>query len=138
MDRRTRPADTRRRAACKLMRGIMVVSLALLATGCGGSSYVQFSSTGSPATGVSTGSSVYVQGSSSNSTFGALLGFGILAGLFYGGDPGQQGPGMSYRVDPFMPWERGVSVPELDPSRRVHEQDCSKPIEDWSANLKCK
>ena len=28
--------------------------------------------------------------------------------------------------------------PRLDPARRVLEQDCSKPIEDWSANLKCR
>ena len=28
--------------------------------------------------------------------------------------------------------------PELDGSRRVNEQDCSKPIRDWSANLKCR
>jgi len=27
---------------------------------------------------------------------------------------------------------------ELDKSRRVNEQDCSQPIKDWSANLKCK
>ncbi len=29
-------------------------------------------------------------------------------------------------------------LPELDPDRRVIEQDCSKPIEDSSANLKCR
>lgn len=29
-------------------------------------------------------------------------------------------------------------APELDGSRRVNEQDCSKPIRNWSANLKCK
>jgi len=29
-------------------------------------------------------------------------------------------------------------LPDLDPKRRVAEQDCSKPIEDPSANLKCK
>lgn len=29
-------------------------------------------------------------------------------------------------------------APELDGSRRVNEQDCSKPIKDWSANLKCR
>lgn len=29
-------------------------------------------------------------------------------------------------------------APELDGSRRVNEQDCSKPIRDWSANLKCR
>jgi hypothetical protein len=29
-------------------------------------------------------------------------------------------------------------APELDGSRRVNEQDCSKPIQDRSANLKCR
>jgi hypothetical protein len=29
-------------------------------------------------------------------------------------------------------------APELDLSRRVNEQDCTKPIKDWSANLKCR
>ena len=29
-------------------------------------------------------------------------------------------------------------APGLDPNRRVLEQDCSKPIEDPSANLKCR
>jgi len=29
-------------------------------------------------------------------------------------------------------------LPELDPKRRVLEQDCSKPVEDSSANLKCR
>ena len=29
-------------------------------------------------------------------------------------------------------------APELDSSRRVHEQDCSRPIQHWSANLQCR
>ena len=31
-----------------------------------------------------------------------------------------------------------MPVAPLDPSRRVLEADCTKPIEDWSANLKCR
>jgi hypothetical protein len=123
------------------MRGIVVL-LALLAAGCGGDSYVRLSSSGSPTTGVSTGistgGSVYVQGSTSSSTFAALLAIGILAGASYASDQRQQGIGMSYRGSPFMAGGRSVPVPELDATRRVNEQDCSKPIEDWSANLKCK
>jgi len=30
------------------------------------------------------------------------------------------------------------STPPLDPARRVKAQDCSRPIEDPSANLKCR
>ena len=32
----------------------------------------------------------------------------------------------------------GRAVPQMDASRKVHEQDCSKPIEDGSANLRCR
>ena len=28
--------------------------------------------------------------------------------------------------------------PPLDPQRKVLEQDCTQPIVDWSANLKCR
>ena len=31
-----------------------------------------------------------------------------------------------------------VPVAPLERSRRVLEADCTKPIEDWSANLKCR
>lgn len=30
------------------------------------------------------------------------------------------------------------AVPPMDAARNVNEQDCSKPIEDWSANLRCR
>jgi len=96
------------------------ILLALCIAGCGGNSYVQVGASGSPSTGVSTGGSVSVQG---RSTFGALLAIGILAGVSYASDRG-------------MP--PSVRVSELDPLRRVLEQDCSKPIEDWSANLRCR
>ena len=43
---------------------------------------------------------------------------------------------MSYWPNSYM--ASGRAVPELDVSRRVVEQDCTKPIVDWSANLKCK
>ena len=37
--------------------------------------------------------------------------------------------------------ERGAESsrePELEPSRRVHEQDCTRAVQDASANLKCR
>ena len=39
--------------------------------------------------------------------------------------------GGSGRIDPRL-------AGPLDPKRKVNEQDCSKPIEDFSANLKCR
>jgi ABC-type phosphate transport system substrate-binding protein len=98
----------------------LLALLALLVTGCGGHSNVQFASSGSPATGVSTGGSVSVQGSTA---LGTLLAIGVLAGASYHGD---------HVVPP------GPRVPEMDPARRVVEVDCTRPIEDWSANLRCR
>jgi len=116
------------------MRGV-ALSLFLLVAGCGGNSYMQLTSSGSPATGVSTGGSVHVQG---GSTFAALLAIGILAGASYASDREYEASGMQRRSSPFTPMQHHGAVPELDATRTVNEQDCSKPIVDGSANLKCK
>ena len=119
MDRRKRPFDARRRLAAQLLLSVLPP---LLVAGCGGSSNLQFSSGGPPQPVAANASTVSVRGGTS---LGALIAAGILAGT-------------SMRRER----ERGLSwsapVPEPDPTRRVHEQDCTKPIEDWSANLKCK
>lgn len=113
MGRRPRQTGTRRRVAAAFL-------LACLTAGCGGHSNVQFASSGAPGTGVSSGGTVSVQGSS---TLGTLLAIGILAGASWHGD----------HSVPLAPRD-----PELDPARRVVERDCTKPIEDWSANLRCR
>jgi hypothetical protein len=82
---------------------------------------VQIGASGSPSTGVSTGGSVSVQG---YSTFGALLALSLLASASWHAD---------HAAPPFS-----RAVPPLDPSRLVAERDCTQPIEDWSANLKCR
>lgn len=41
-------------------------------------------------------------------------------------------------ANPFAAITPTEPLPALDPERRVNEQDCTKPIEDWSANLRCK
>ncbi|TAK46214.1 MAG: hypothetical protein EPO29_00325 [Betaproteobacteria bacterium] len=52
---------------------------------------------------------------------GALVGLGFVAALISGQD--------EHRID---------ATTELDPTRRVAEQDCNKPIEDPAANLRCR
>jgi hypothetical protein len=111
-----------------MKRGI-ALSLALLAAGCGGNSYVQYSSNTLPAGSVSSGGAVYAQ--SSGSAAGALFLIGFLGSVFNMDDSQPQGFGFGYRGPRYV-------SPALDPSRTVNEQDCSKPIENWSANLKCK
>jgi hypothetical protein len=58
----------------------------------------------------------------------ALIGIGLIAAEYAGGTAAR---------------ERGLEPQEkparaMDAQRRVNEVDCTKPIENWSANLKCK
>ena len=118
MDRRTRPTVARRIAGA--------LALALCAAGCSNNSYVAYSSgsiAGSP-----TGTSAYVQGSTSSSSaaFAALflLHWALL------NERWDRGAGMY--------GSSAVPAPPMDETRSVNTQDCTRPIEDWSANLRCR
>ena len=97
-----------------MIRGFAFV-LAVLLSGCGGHASVQANSNN-----VSAGSSVNISG---RSTMGTLFSIVFLGGVSYESE---------------RRTSRSAQVPDLDPSRRVVEQDCTKPIEDTSANLKCR
>ena len=101
------------------MTRTVALALALLLAGCGGHSNVQISSATTPAGGVSTGGSVQGQ---SQSTLAVLIAIGVLMGVSYASD----------RQLPASP------SPAMDSSRSVNEQDCTKPIVDRSANLRCR
>jgi hypothetical protein len=62
--------------------------------------------------------SVPTAGFQGSSTIGALFMIGVLAGA-------QDG-------------QSRVAPPELNLARKVNEQDCSKPIENSPANLRCR
>jgi len=96
------------------MMRTLALSLVVLLAGCGGPSSVQVNTGGG-----STGSA----GIPGYSRVGTLLSIVFLSGL-------------AYEDERAMPLS--VHAPELDPLRRVIEHDCTKPIEDWSANLKCR
>jgi hypothetical protein len=70
------------------------------------------------------------------SELGTLIAAVILASQSYISDLDYRAAGMSTWPNVYP--ERGSGVPVLDESRRVVEQDCTRPIADWSANLKCK
>lgn len=93
----------------------------------GGSATVQ------PTTTTFQGGTLYY--SSTSASAGAIaVAIGFL-GFALHGDSGSY-----YRVNanPFAAITPTDPPPALDPERRVNEQDCTKPIEDWSANLRCK
>ena len=119
MDCRTRPTVARCRIAGAL-------ALALCAAGCSNNSYVAYSSgsiAGSP-----TGTSAYVQGgtSSSSAAFAAifLLHWALL------NERWDRGAGLY--------GSSAVPAPPMDETRSVNTQDCTRPIVDWSANLRCR
>lgn len=58
----------------------------------------------------------------------ALIGIGLIAAE-YGGSAAARERGL----EPERAGER-----KLDATRQVNEVDCTKPIENWSANLKCR
>ena len=97
------------------MRRLLLSAVVMLA-GCAHSSMVATSS----GTTVTT-TSASVSASSSSSTGWVLLGI-ILIGMEIN--------------DPTRPLN--PRPPPMDAARRVNEQDCTQPIADGSANLKCK
>jgi hypothetical protein len=104
----------------------LTVALALLLAGCGGNANVQANSNNGSA-----GGAVSFPG---RAGFGTLLSFIFLAGVSYESD--REMERTARFPGGFLPG--GLHAPGLDPSRRVVEHDCARPIEDWSANLKCR
>ena len=118
MERRTRQTVARRRIAGAL-------AAALCVAGCGGNAHVQISSA-APAASASTGTTGTVSATSSSVAATAL--FVLHWGL------------LNYH------WDREAGIygvpahwaPPMDETRTINTQDCTLPIEDWSANLKCR
>jgi len=124
MDCRTRPTVARRIAGA--------LALSLCAAGCGGNSYVSFSSGGSSAVtsvpaGTSASTATVQTSSSAGSSYFAL---GMMLLLAYDNQKWTEELAKYGYVT--------VPVPPLDETRKVNTQDCSKPIEDPFANLKCR
>ncbi len=106
-----------------MKRVLLLAACAAFLPGCLASFGMQVGNLGAPATQPSVGpGGSFSSGGvgariSDGPALGALIGVGVLGALF-GGE--QRRP------------------PGLDASRRVHEQDCTKAVEDLSANLRCK
>ena len=115
-----------------MARRWLAALLCALFAGCSSQANVRSglaSGAGAPASSASAGSqfNAHVQ---SGSIVGTLLAFGLLAAAWHGEDRERYGfgafPGAS------------APVPPLDESRRVNQQDCTRPIEDGAANLRCR
>ena len=116
---------------------IVYLILALALAGCsvryqGSASSSSTTSGGSQATVTSNSSGLRVH-AAPGSVAAALIAISLLAGAIeYSREP-RPFPSPSALL-PDAP----APAPELAGGRVVNEQDCTKPIVDWSANLKCR
>jgi hypothetical protein len=98
---------------------LLLLLSSLLLAGCSGHTHssVSFAS-------VSSGGSVvtHIEGGSG---LAALLGITVIAAGIIESERGRYAAA-------------GASPPELDPTRRVSEQDCSKPLDFSRGNIRCK
>jgi hypothetical protein len=99
-------------------------------------------STSTAATGTVTAGSAAAGGqvAAASSGAGAIALFAVVAAMMTASEVSASGT-TTYNANPFAAIDGSSASrrpPELDASRRVHVQDCSKPITDWSANLKCR
>ena len=118
------------------MRGL-TLALVLVVAGCGGHKNVQVAASSAPAPGSPTAGSVSVS-SYSRSIVGDLIVIGALLGLYHASEREAGEYGVRTRANPFDAIQPTMLAPQLDLARRVVEQDCTRPIEDRSANLKCR
>ena len=113
------------------MKRFLALIIAVLLAGCAHSN-VSLNSSGSAAGGTRVSGQVSAGGSGA----AAVALFAIAVVAIHGREISNGGT--TYRGNPFDAVTPTKPAPELDGSRRVNEQDCSKPIKDWSANLKCR
>ena len=104
--------------------------LLLLLAGCSHASIDASSNTSS--SGTATGARVGLHVESRSLAAVVIAGMFIAAAAEEAGDPR---PFPSFAT--FSDWFRGRAPAELDPSRPVSEQDCSRPVE-LGANLRCR
>ena len=108
------------------MRLAAIAFLALLAAGC--SARMQLGAASTSGT-----SSVGLHIQSDTLAKAVVAGMVVAAAIDY-----QREPQPFPRFSAIYEWSGSQAVPPLAPDRRVHEQDCSRPLEDPSANLKCR
>ena len=109
-----------------MQRFWLVVAFALTIAGCS-HAQVQLNA-GGPTTAAGGG----------GSSAAALIGLGIAGAVIYSAERNGAPYGVRYNSNPFMAVTDSARAPELAPERRVNEQDCTQPITDFSANLKCR
>ncbi len=110
------------------------IVIAALVAGCAGRANVNAGFAGSTRT--TTGGTTTTSGGSvgvqiqGGSAAAAVIGIAVMGAAIAGSERAQSRGGAG-----FAPTG---SAPPLDETRKVREVDCTKPIEDYSVNIKCK
>lgn len=94
--------------------------------GCGSNSYVRYSSTSSTA-GLPGGTTGTVTGSTSSASAAAVGIFLLHWSLL----------NQRWDSEAGLYGSSSLPAPPMDEARTVNTQDCTRPVADWSANLKC-
>ena len=119
-------------------------ALVFICIGVAGCSHAQMQMNAGAVSGSSGGTVVNTSGAainvqSSGSSAATLIGLGVAAAVVSGApDPGYGTYGTRYNMNPFMAVTGTAKPPVLAPNRTVSEQDCTQPLVDTSANLKCR
>jgi hypothetical protein len=121
------------------MKRLLILLICMQIAACAHSAATVSTSTAA-ATAVTTGSTaVGAQVTAASSGAGAIVLFALAAVMMARASSESASGTTTYNANPFAAIDGSSRrPPELDANRRVHEQDCSKPIVDWSANLKCR
>ena len=100
-----------------------------------GASFNSGAALAAPASATVSGGTVTVVSSSGAAALAGALAF---AALMDAGDPGYNDmrPAPSFTAPYGWFWAR--PVPELDPDRKISEQDCTKPLDLSQGNIRCK
>jgi hypothetical protein len=135
MGRRAGPAGARN-GMKRLIALLLCVQIAGCAHGVATVSTSTAATTGTAAAGTT---AVGAQVTAASSGAGAIAIFAAAAAMMMTASTESPSGTTTYNANPFAAMgSSSRRPPELDASRRVNEQDCTKPIQDWSANLKCK
>ena len=109
-----------------MKRRLATLLICAILAACSSCANVSVNATTSASTAPATSSS-YI---ATSSVAAALLAAGLLAAAWYGGD------GVNFGQGAYPPGS--IWLPPLDEYRRVNVQDCTRPIEDTGANLRCR
>ena len=122
------------------MKRVIALLLCVQIAGCAhGVATVSTSTAATTGTAAAGTTAVGAQVTAASSGAGAIALFAVAAAMMMAASTESPSGTTTYSANPFSAMDSSSRrPPELDAGRRVHEQDCTKPILDWSANLKCK